>query len=94
MDGMTIEMLYCYLAARDDGMNFAVGATYVDGPVNGCYALFSSRNGMLTFVNAMRAEHGMQVSMMPSGASSVSAVARVSLVEAPAAAWATRVWAA
>jgi hypothetical protein len=70
---MKIDMLYLYLAARDDGLNFAVGARFTDGPANGAYALFAGREAALVFLDAMREQHGVRAEIMPSAAVAVTA---------------------
>lgn len=61
-----ILYLYLYRTARDDGMQFCVGARRHDGPSDGMVALFQTHHAAMVFVDAMHAKYGVEILVMPS----------------------------
>lgn len=61
-----IETVYVYATARDDGLGFAIGATYYAGNrANGSYALFSERNDALEFAAILSERNGATLLVLP-----------------------------
>lgn len=61
-----IEVVYVYATSRDDGLGFAIGATYYAGNrANGSYALFSERDDALEFAKTLAERNGAQLLILP-----------------------------
>jgi hypothetical protein len=61
-----VTNLYLYRTARDDGMQFCVGANFRTGPADGMVALFQTHHAAMVFMEAMSHKYGMAIQVLPS----------------------------
>ncbi len=62
-----VSNLYLYRTARDNGMQFAVGANFTDGrKADGMVALFQTHHAAVLFMEAVSHEYGMATQVLPS----------------------------